>query len=296
MTTPGQKFRKAILQEKPLQIIGTINAYVAIMAMHTGYKAIYLSGAGVSNSSYGVPDVGLTTLDNVLEDVRRITDVVDVPLLVDIDTGWGSLGMVGRTIKSMINAKAAAVHIEDQAFEKRCGHLKGKSLVTKAEMVERISAAVDARNDPNFVIIARTDALAVEGFEKTVERALEYVSAGADMIFPEAFQDLAQYTKFRNIVNVPILANLTEFGQTPLFTTKELADAGVDMALYPLSANRAMNLAALRVLEEIKHAGTQKQLLEIMQSREELYGFLNYDYEKNSSIKTKRTGHGGDKR
>jgi methylisocitrate lyase len=229
-----------------------------MMASHSEYKAIYLSGAGVANSSYGLPDLGMTTLDNVLEDVRRITSAVDIPLLVDIDTGWGNHLMIERSIKSMIQAGAAAVHIEDQPFAKRCGHRKGKSVVSKEEMVERLHAAVEARGcGSKLVIMARTDAFAIEGMKGTIERALAYVDAGADMIFAEAFTSLAEYAELKQAIKVPILANITEFGQTPLFTLQELSSVGVDMALYPLSANRAMNLAALHSLQEIRHQGTQ---------------------------------------
>lgn len=277
MKTPGQLFRQAVEFEQPLQIVGTINAYVALMAKCSGYKAIYLSGAGVANSSYGLPDLGLTTLDNVLEDVRRITSAVDLPLLVDIDTGWGDAMMVERTVKSMHRAGAAAVHIEDQNMAKRCGHRPGKQLTSVGAMSDKIRAACQARTDPSFVIMARTDALAVEGWDSMLERAVAYVEAGADMIFAEAFLELDQYTKIRSAIDVPVLANITEFGQTPLFTATELALAGVDMVLYPLSLNRAMNLAALRVLEAIKRTGSQKSVIEQMQTREELYGFLDYE-------------------
>lgn len=277
MESPGKRFRAALVQEKPLQIVGTINAYIALMAQHVGYRALYLSGAGVANSSYGMPDVGLTTLDNVLEDVRRITAAVDLPLLVDIDTGWGNRLMIQRTIRLMIRAGAAAVHMEDQAVNKRCGHLPNKQLVSKKEMVDRIKAAVDARTDPHFVIMARTDALAVEGLPAAIERAVAYAEAGADMLFPEAMQELSHYQAFREATYLPVLANLTEFGKTPLFSLEELAEANVDMALYPLSANRAMNLAALKILQGIRTKGTQLSLLEEMQTREELYGFLKYD-------------------
>ena len=278
MPSRGAKFRRALASESPLQIVGVINAYVAMMAAHSGYKALYLSGAGVANSSYGLPDLGMTTLDNVLEDVRRITAAVDIPLLVDIDTGWGNHLMIERTIKSMIQAGAAAVHLEDQPFEKRCGHRKGKTVVPKENMVERIQAAVSARgSDSNLVIIARTDAYAIEGLQGIIERAMAYIDAGAEMIFPEAVPTLAVYEELKKALKVPILANITEFGLTPLFSTKELSSVGVDMALYPLSANRAMNLAALHVLEEIRQQGTQIHLLETMQTREELYGFLDYE-------------------
>ena len=273
----GRRFRESVEVEKPLQIVGVINAYVAMMAEHTGFKALYLSGAGVANSAYGLPDLGMTTLDNVAEEVRRITSAVETPLLVDIDTGWGSSLMIARTIKTMEAAGAAAVHIEDQPFIKRCGHRLGKKVVPTEIMVDRIKAALDARRDPNFVIMARTDAYAIEGHEKTLERAIAYAEAGADMLFLEAFTELKHYAEFRQNLEVPILANLTEFGQTPLFTIQELASAKVDMALYPLSANRAMNLAALRTLQTIRKEGSQKPLLESMQTREELYGFLNYE-------------------
>ncbi|MBA3239281.1 MAG: methylisocitrate lyase [Parachlamydiaceae bacterium] len=273
----GKQFRESVLTEQPLQIVGVINAYVAMMAAHSGFKALYLSGAGIANSAFGLPDLGMTTLDNVAEEVRRITSAVLTPLLVDIDTGWGSSLMIARSIKTIEFAGAAAVHIEDQPFIKRCGHRLGKKVVPKEVMVDRIKAALDARTDPNFVIMARTDAYAIEGHEKTLERAIAYAEAGADMLFLEAFTELKQYADFRQHLQVPILANLTEFGQTPLFTLQELASAKIDMALYPLSANRAMNLAALKTLQTIRNHGTQKSLLESMQTREELYGFLNYE-------------------
>ena len=279
--SPGAQFRKALTQEKPLQIVGVINAYAAMMAQHVGFKALYVSGAGVANSSYGLPDLAMTTLDNVLEDVSRIAGAVSTPLLVDIDTGWGNAFMIARTIKSMIRAGAAAVHIEDQVFEKRCGHRAGKQVVSTEEMVARIKAAVVARTDPNFVIMARTDAFAIEGLEKTIQRGLAYVEAGADMLFVEALTELEHYQKIKSVIPVPILANMTEFGVTPLFSTKELASVGVDMVLYPLSANRAMNLAAVKVFQTIRDKGTQFDMLEEMQTREELYGFLDYEnYEK----------------
>ncbi len=238
----GDRFRKALASECPLQILGVINAFVALMAVHSGFKVLYLSGAGVSNASYGMPDLGMTTLDNVLEDVRRITAAVDVPLLVDIDTGWGSHLMIERSIKELIKAGAAAIHIEDQTFAKRCGHRKGKSVVSKEEMVDRIKAAVQGRGaKSNLVIMARTDAYAIEGIQKTIERAQAYIEAGAEMIFPEALTTLKEYKEIKAAIGVPVLANLTEFGLTPLFTTTELASIGIDMALYPLSACRAMN-------------------------------------------------------
>lgn len=279
--SPGFRFRKALMEEKPLQVVGTINAYAAIMAKNNGYRAIYLSGAGVSNASFGMPDIGLTTLDNVVEDTKRITDVVDVPLLVDIDTGWGNSMMVARTIRAMERAGAAAVHIEDQPFKKQCGHLPNKVVVTKQKMVERINAAVEAKIDPSFVIMARTDAYNVEGIDKTLERCLAYEEAGADMHFIEALSTLEDYRKFVKALHRPILANLTEFGKTPLFTREELAEVGVSLILYPLSAWRAMNLAALKVYQGIRMEGTQKHYLNEMQTREELYGFLNYEIQKN---------------
>lgn len=278
MSSQGKKFRTALALEKPLQIVGVLNAYVALMATHVGFKSIYLSGAGVANSSYAMPDLGVTTLNDVLFEARRIVEATSTPLLVDIDTGWGSPLMLTRTIKEMERAGVAAVHIEDQTFTKRCGHRKGKKLVHTNEMVERIHTAVDARSDPDFVIMARADGLAVEGLNQTIERALQYASAGADMLFLEAATSLTDYAALKQAVQVPLLANITEFGQSPLWTTQELASCGVDMALYPLSANRAMNLAALRVFEGIRQDGTQKHLLELMQTREELYGFLNYEY------------------
>lgn len=272
----GKNFREA-LREKPLQIVGVINAYVAMMAKKVGYKALYLSGAGVANSSYGLPDLGMTTLDNVLEDVRRITGAVNLPLLVDIDTGWGGPIMVERTIKEMARAGAAAVHMEDQPFSKRCGHRSGKEVISTTEMVDKIKAAVNAKPDSSFVVMARTDSFAIEGLEKMIERAISYRDAGADMLFAEALTDLEQYKVVKKAVGIPLLANMTEFGKTPLYTTKELANAGVDMVLYPLSANRAMNLAALKLLQTTRNEGTQLSLLDQMQTREELYGFLDYE-------------------
>lgn len=273
----GKQFREALAVEKPLQIVGTSQAYLAIMAEHCGYKALYLSGAAVANYAFGLPDLGVTTLDNVAEEVRRITAAVQLPLLVDIDTGWGNSLMIARAIRTMENAGAAAVHIEDQPFIKRCGHRQGKKVISTRMMTDRIKAAVDAKIDPEFVVMARTDAFGVEGLEKTIERCKAYVEAGADMIFLEAFNELSQYEKVRKEIKVPLLANLTEFGQTPLFTTHEIASINIDMALYPLSLNRAMNLAALKTLQTIRNEGTQKSLLESMQTREELYGFLNYE-------------------
>lgn len=275
--SPGYRLRKALQQEKPLQIVGTINAYSAIMAQNCGFRAIYLSGAGISNAAFGMPDIGLTTLDNVAEETRRITSTVNTPLLVDIDTGWGSETMIAKAIRTIEQAGAAAVHIEDQTFEKRCGHLSGKSVVSKSEMVDRLKAAVDAKTDSSFVIMARTDAYDIEGVEKSIERCLAYEAAGADMHFIEALPTLGEYRKFTAVLHKPVLANSTEFGKTPLFSKEELAEAGISLILYPLTAWRAMNLAALKVYDEIRTKGTQKHLLEEMQTREELYGFLNYE-------------------
>jgi methylisocitrate lyase len=280
--SPGKRFREAVGQEKPLQVIGTINAYHALMAKRTGYRAIYLSGGGVAAGSLGMPDLGISGLDDVLTDIRRITDVCDLPLLVDVDTGFGASAFnVGRTTKSLIKSGAAAMHIEDQVGAKRCGHRPGKELVSADEMCDRIKAAVDARTDPGFVIMARTDALANEGFESSIKRSIKYVEAGADMIFPEAITDLAMYGKFADAVKAPVLANLTEFGKTPMFTIEELRSANVSIALYPLSAFRAMNKAALKVYETVRKKGTQNDLIGEMQTREELYDFLDYHaYEK----------------
>lgn len=277
----GKKFRDALAQEKPLQVIGAINAYHALLATQTGYKALYLSGGGVAAGSLGIPDLGISTLEDVLIDIRRITDVTDTPLLVDIDTGFGGALNISRTIKSTIKAGAAAIHIEDQVQAKRCGHRPNKAIVSQQEMVDRIKAAVDAKTDPDFVIMARTDALAVEGLSSAIDRACACVEAGADMIFPEAMTELSMYQEFSNAVKVPILANITEFGSTPLFTREELAGADVSLILYPLSAFRAMNKAALSVYESIRQDGTQQNVIEQMQTRNELYEFLNYHaYEK----------------
>lgn len=277
----GARFRAALANEKPLQIIGAINAYTARMAEHTGYKALYLSGGGVAANSLGMPDLGISTMEDVLTDIRRITDVTTLPLLVDIDTGWGGAFNIARTIRSVIKAGAGAVHIEDQVSSKRCGHRPGKEIVTQQEMVDRIKAAVDAKSDQDFVIMARTDALATEGLDAAIGRALAYVEAGADMIFPEAMTELSMYRKFKDAVKVPILANITEFGQTPLFTIDELASVNVDMALYCCSAYRAMNAAALKVYQTIRKEGTQKHVVSIMQTRAELYEFLDYhQYER----------------
>ncbi len=280
--TPGEKFRKAVSEEKPLQVIGTICAYHAVMAKRVGYRAIYLSGAGVAAGSLGMPDLGISNLDDVLTDIRRITDVCDLPLLVDVDTGFGASAFnIARTVRSLVKFGAAAMHIEDQVGAKRCGHRPGKELVAKDEMCDRIKAAVDARTDPSFVIMARTDALASEGLESSIKRSIAYVEAGADMIFPEAVTDLPTYRKFAAAVKLPILANITEFGKTPLFTLEELRSADVAIALYPLTAFRAMNKAALKAFEIVRRQGGQKTLIPEMQSREELYEFLNYHaYEK----------------
>jgi methylisocitrate lyase len=272
----GKKFRKALAEEKPLQIVGTINAYHALLASHAGFKAIYLSGGGVAAGSLGLPDLGISTLNDVLIDVNRITNITDTPLLVDIDTGFGGAFNIARTIKSMIKAGAAAVHIEDQVQAKRCGHRPNKAIVSKEEMVDRIKAAVDAKTDDAFVIMARTDALASEGLEASIDRAKAYIEAGADMIFPEAMTDITMYQRFSKEVNVPLLANITEFGQTPMFTRDELKAQSVDMILYPLSAFRAMNKAALNVYETVKKEGTQQNVLSLMQTRAELYDHLGY--------------------
>lgn len=274
--TQGARFREAVRAEKPLQVVGAINAYVARMAEATGFRAIYLSGGGVAANSLGIPDLGISTMEDVLTDVRRITAVTTLPLLVDIDTGWGGAFNIARTIRSIIAAGAAAVHIEDQVGAKRCGHRPGKELVPTEEMVNRIKAAVDARTDPQFVIVARTDGLAGEGLERSIERAEAYVAAGADMIFAEAVTELPMYTAFCNAVAVPILANITEFGKTPLFTREELGAAGVDIMLYCCAAYRAMNAAALKVYETIRAEGTQKALVLTMQSRDDLYRYLGY--------------------
>jgi methylisocitrate lyase len=275
-SSPGARFRDALAQEKPLQVAGAINAYTARLAHATGFRALYLSGGGVAANSLGLPDLGISAMEDVLTDVRRITDAVPLPLLVDIDTGWGGAFNIARTIRSMIKAGAAAVHIEDQVSAKRCGHRPGKELVPAGEMVDRIKAAADARADAAFVIMARTDALANEGLTAAIERAQAYVAAGADMIFAEAVTELAMYSQFRAAVGVPILANITEFGQTPLFTRDELAQAGVDIILYCCAAYRAMNAAALRVYEAIRNEGTQKSVLPLMQSRADLYRYLDY--------------------
>jgi methylisocitrate lyase len=273
--TPGAKLRRAVAEERPLQVVGAINAYHAMMAERVGYRALYLSGGGVAAASYGLPDLGMTSLDDVLEDVRRITYATELPLLVDADTGWGGAFNIARTVRQLVRSGAAGCHIEDQVAAKRCGHRPGKAIVPKDEMVDRIKAAVDARST-DFVIMARTDALAVEGMEAAIERAVACVEAGADMIFPEAMTELDQYRRFAAAVGVPVLANITEFGATPLFTTSELASADVSLVLYPLSAFRAMNQAALNVYEAIRGDGTQAGVVETMQTRQQLYDFLDY--------------------
>lgn len=281
MTSSGTRFRDALREENPLQIVGAINAFAAIMADRVGYRAVYLSGGGVANASYGLPDLGMTSMNDVLEDVRRITAAVDVPLLVDIDTGWGGAFNIARTIRAMTRAGAGAVHIEDQVSAKRCGHRPNKAIVSTGEMCDRIKAAVDAKIDAQFVVMARTDALAVAGLDAVVERVSRFEEAGADAIFAEAMTDLQMYRRVTEVVDVPVLANLTEFGSTPLYTLAELRSVGVRMALYPLSAFRAMSLAALQVYRTIREQGTQRSVLEAMQTRDELYDLIGYhDYEK----------------
>lgn len=286
IASAGFRFRAALAAEKPLQIAGCINAYAARLAERVGFRAIYLSGAGVAAGSLGLPDLAISTLDDVLTDVRRITDITDLPLLVDADTGFGGSAFnIARTVKSLIKFGAAAMHIEDQVAAKRCGHRPGKAVVSQEEMVDRIKAAVDARTDPDFVVMARTDALAVEGLQAAIDRASRYVEAGADMIFPEAVTELDIYQQFLTAVRVPILANITEFGVTPLFTVEELAEANVSLVLYPLSAFRAMNAAALDVYRSIRNEGSQKNVIDAMQTRAELYEFLDYHaYEEKLNI------------
>lgn len=274
--SPGARFRLALREEKPLQIAGAINAYTARLAEASGFRALYLSGGGVAANSLGLPDLGIGSMEDVLTDLRRITDATALPVLVDIDTGWGGAFNIARTIRAMEKAGAAAVHIEDQVSMKRCGHRPGKELATAEEMADRIKAAVDARNDAQFAVMARTDALADEGLARAVERAQVYVAAGADMIFAEAVTEAAMYTAFRRAAGVPILANITEFGKTPLFTREELAAAGVDMILYCCAAYRAMNAAALKVYQAIRAEGTQRSVLPLMQTREEMYRYLDY--------------------
>ena len=274
--SPGAKLRQAVDANNPLQVVGTVNAYSAIMAEKCGHKAIYLSGGGVAACSLGIPDLGISTLKDVLEDAARITDASSLPLLVDIDTGWGGAFNIARCIREMVRADVAGVHIEDQVMQKRCGHRPNKAIVSQAEMVDRIKAAVDARSDADFVIMARTDALAVDGLEAAIERAVACVEAGADMIFPEAMTELDQYRKFVEAVGVPVLANITEFGATPLFTSEQLASVGVKLSLYPLSAFRAMSLAALNVYQHILADGSQQNVVDTMQTRMELYDYLGY--------------------
>jgi methylisocitrate lyase len=293
-TSAGARFRKALTEESPLQVIGTINANHALLAKHAGFKAIYLSGGGVAAGSLGIPDLGITGLEDVLVDVRRITDVCDTPLLVDIDTGFGASAFnIARSVRSINKAGAAAIHIEDQVGAKRCGHRPNKELVSKAEMVDRIKAAVDARADDSFVIMARTDALAVEGIDSALDRANAYIEAGADALFPEAITDLPTYKKFTDVIKVPVLANITEFGLTPLFTTTELASVGVGIVLYPLSAFRAMNKAAENVYETVRRDGSQKAVIDTMQTREELYQRINY-YEYENAL-DELLGNGNEK-
>ena len=275
-TSAGECFRAAVAAESPLQVMGAITAYAGLMARRTGYKALYLSGGGVAANSLGVPDLGISTMEDVLTDARRIVDATGMPLLVDIDTGWGGAFNIGRTIRAFQNVGVAAVHMEDQVGQKRCGHRPGKDVVSTGEMVDRVKAAVDARTDPGFVIMARTDAAAVEGLDAAIARAVAYVEAGADMVFPEAMRSLDDYRKVKAAVKVPVLANLTEFGATPFFTVDELRDAGVDIALYCCGAYRAMNKAALNFYETVRRDGTQKHIIDTLQTRDELYDFLGY--------------------
>ncbi|MCO6353372.1 methylisocitrate lyase [Pseudoalteromonas shioyasakiensis] len=278
----GLKFKQAIANNKPLQVVGTVNAYCAMMAEKTGHQALYLSGAGVANASYGMPDLGMTSLDNVLEDIRRITSATDLPLLVDADTGWGGAFNIARTVKEMTKAGAAGFHIEDQVAQKRCGHRPNKEIVSKDEMVDRIKAAVDAKTDSDFYIMARTDAFQKEGLNAAIDRAAACVEAGADAIFAEAVHDLVDYQEFAKALNVPILANITEFGQTPLYTKEQLSEVGVEIVLYPLSAFRAMNKAALNVYSSILSEGSQQSQVDNMQTRAELYEFLDYHSYENT--------------
>jgi methylisocitrate lyase len=275
-TSPGARFRAAVAEERPLQVVGAINAYAARMAAACGFRALYLSGGGVAANSLGVPDLGISSMDDVLIDIRRITDACALPLLVDADTGWGGAFNIARTVKTFIKAGAAGLHIENQVQAKRCGHRPGKEIVSKQEMVDRIKAAVDARTEPGFVIMARTDALAVAGIDEAMERAIACVEAGADMIFPEAMTELSMYERFKQNVKVPVLANITEFGQTPLYTREELRSVGVDIVLHCCSAYRAMNAAALKTYQAIRRDGTQKNVLDLMQTREDLYQYLDY--------------------
>lgn len=275
-TSAGRRLRAALDHERPLQLVGTVNAFSALLAQQAGFRAIYISGAGVANASFGLPDLGITMLNDVCEDIRRITGASELPLLVDADTGWGGAFNIARTVKDFIRSGAAGLHLEDQVQTKRCGHRPGKALVAADEMVDRLKAAADARTDPEFVIMARTDAHAVEGQQAALDRAQSYVEAGADMIFAEALTTLAEYRQFTGAIRVPVLANLTEFGKTPMFTTKELGDAGVRLVLYPLSAFRAMSKAALDVYTAIRQQGTQKSVVDTMQTRAELYQVLGY--------------------
>lgn len=287
--TPGAKFRLALQEEQPLQIVGAINAYTAMMVEQVGYRALYLSGSGVATASYGLPDLGITNLTDVLDDIRRITSATALPLLVDADTGWGNAFNIARTVTEMMKAGAAGLHLEDQVQAKRCGHRPGKEIVSTEEMRDRIKAAVDARTDPNFVIMARTDAFANEGMASAIARANAYLQAGADMIFAEALTELAQYREFVQKVSAPVLANITEFGKTPLFSVDELRNTGVQMVLYPLSAHRAMNAAALKVYQTIRTEGSQKNVVDLMQTRDELYKFLRYfSYEENLDLLFKK--------
>ena len=274
--SPGGLLREAVKAERPLQIVGAINAFTARMAQATGFRALYVSGGGVAANSLGVPDLGISTMEDVLTDIRRITEVTTLPLLVDADTGWGGAFNIARTVRSFIKGGAAGLHIEDQVQSKRCGHRPGKEIVPQEEMVDRVKAAVDARTDAGFVIMARTDALAVEGIDAAIERAIACVEAGADMIFPEAMTELSMYRKFKDAVKVPILANITEFGHTPLYSTAELGSVGVDIVLYCCSAYRAMNAAALNTYQAIRRDGTQKNVLDTMQTRADLYKYLDY--------------------
>jgi len=276
LTSPGKIFRQRVATEKPLQCVGAVNAYHARLAQASGFKSLYISGGSVAAGSCGIPDLGITSMEDVLTDLRRITDVTDLPVLVDIDTGWGGAFNIARSIRTMTKMGAAAVHIEDQVQQKRCGHRPNKAIVSQAEMVDRIKAAVDARTDPDFVIMARTDALAVEGLQSAIDRAGACVEAGADMIFPEAITELEMYRQFVDAVKVPVLANITEFGSTPLFTTDQLVAAGVSIALYPLSAFRAANAAALKVYQTLIADGTQQNVVDIMQTRADLYDYLDY--------------------
>jgi len=277
----GKRFREAVEAEKPLQCIGAVNAYHARLAEASGFKSLYISGGGVAASSCGIPDLGITTMEDVLVDLKRMTDVTELPVLVDIDTGWGGAFNIARTVKSMIRCGAGAIHMEDQVQQKRCGHRPNKAIVSQMEMVDRVKAAVDARTDPDFVIMARTDALAVEGMQSAIDRACACVEAGADMIFPEAMTELSQYREFVDAVKVPVLANITEFGSTPLFSTEELGSVGVSIALYPLTAFRSASAAALNVYKTVRAEGSQKNVVDTMQSRMDLYDYLGYhDFEQ----------------